>query len=131
MLQSDLFRERAEFSDLAHGQRNPGVMSLFSFRGCERLSKKPINGTIIGELRHTQTLINGFNMRAFPLLLEESSQNFWQHGKTSVSLNMASLLSKFFLPPQHCNADYMNSSFKVKVFFLLAVLSLGFFSSRK
>ena len=50
MLQSDWFRERAEFSDLAHGQRNPGVMSLLCFRRCESLSKKPINGTIIGEL---------------------------------------------------------------------------------
>ena len=50
MLQSDWFRERAEFSDLAHGQRNPGVMSLLCFRGCESLSKKPINAMKISEI---------------------------------------------------------------------------------
>ena len=35
MLQSDWFWEWAVFSDLAHSQRNPGMMSLLCFRGCE------------------------------------------------------------------------------------------------
>ena len=50
ILQSDWLRERAIFSDLARGQWNPGVMSLLCCRGCESLSKKPINATKIGEL---------------------------------------------------------------------------------
>ena len=40
---------------------------------CERLSKKHnINATKISEISRYTNLIGGFNMWAFPLLLEES-----------------------------------------------------------
>ena len=43
------------FLSLDHGQRYPDVMSLLCFRGCESLSKKPINTMKIGELpRYTR-----------------------------------------------------------------------------
>ena len=50
MLQSDWFGKQADFSDLAHGQWNHGMMSLLCFRGCKSLSKKPINAMKISEL---------------------------------------------------------------------------------
>ena len=49
-LQSDWFRERAVFSDFAHGQRNPGVTSLLCFKDAKGLSIKPINAKKIGEV---------------------------------------------------------------------------------
>ena len=56
MLQSDWFQEQVVFSNLAHGQQDPDVMSLLCFRGCESLSKKPINTMKIGELpRYTNS----------------------------------------------------------------------------
>ena len=65
MLQSDWFWEWAVFSDLAHSQRNPGMISLLCFRGCESLSIKQRR---LVSFLYTQTLISGFNMREFPLL---------------------------------------------------------------
>ena len=66
----------------------------------------------------TQSHISGFNMRAFPLLAEESL-NVWQQGKTSVSLNML-----YQYADSHSNSNCMNSSFQVNV--MLSELTVGF-----
>ena len=55
-------------------------------------------------LRDTQTLVSGFNMKLFTLLLR-NYLNFWQRGKFE--------FLKFDLPYHHSNTDCMNSSFKV------------------
>ena len=52
-----------------------------------------------------QTLVSGFNMRVFTLMLR-NYLNFWQRGWTSVSLNFRSLTFRI-------STDCMISSFKV------------------
>ena len=112
-LRSDWLLERAVFSHLLTTVN--GILASWVYFASEDAKvwvKSLLTQWRSGNLRDTQILISGFNMKAFPLLF------VWQPW-TSVSLKFISLTSRVL-------SDSIQIAWTVLVHFMISVLSLGF-----